>query len=494
MKRLIAVLLVLLCSAPLFATGANENAGTDEVREVSWHYLGGKQQDEQMVWDAINEVLAAREGITVDFQRSDWGAYDDRMNVMLASGEPMDIVFTANWQNNFYQRVADGAFMPLDDLIAENAPGLLTELPDFLLMAGAVDGVTYAVPNYQTIVTQHGLATPKELADRYDLDIDYIRAGEDIIEQIARLEDYLTAIHEGEPELFPFNPMFLFFGIWEDVPGTPIKVQRDGNGGIRVLTKEEGDEIKRRYDAIYREWLREGLIREDIATVQDVQSDIDQLRYGVWRTGYKPGVETELSNSMGVPMVVIPLAEPYVGARAGDGTMNAITVNSQEPEAAVRIIEIFNTDVELYNMLTFGIEGVHFEMAGENRIEQIRDENGTSAYYPNTAWLFGNQFNAYLLPGQPDDLWETTDRQNRTAQVSAIRGFLPDIEPIRSIIAQHSAADEEYRGSEWLYLENDARYMELQEERYEKTMAAGFPRIRSAVIEQLQEWQAASRM
>ncbi|MFW5776272.1 MAG: ABC transporter substrate-binding protein [Spirochaetota bacterium] len=492
MKYLAAILALVLVTGALFATGTQETGGREAVREVSWHYLGGKQQDEAMVWGAVNEVLEAREGIRVDFQRSDWGAYDDRMNVMLASGEPMDIVFTANWQNNFYERVANGAFLPLDELIEEHAPRLLAELPDFLLMAGEVNGTIYAVPNYQTIVTQHGLATPKELADRYGLDPDYIRGGTDIIEQISRLEPYLRAIKEGEPDLFPFNPMFLFFGIWEDVPGSPGKVDLTRANELYVLDKDETDVIKRRYDAIYRDWLRDGLIREDIATVQNVQSDIDQLRYGVWRTGYKPGVDVELSTQYGIPMVVIPLAEPYVGARAGDGTMNAVTVNSQQPEAAVRVIEIFNTDVELYNMLCFGIEGTHYEMVGSNRIEQIRDADGNSAYHPNTAWLFGNQFNAYLLPGQPDDLWEITDELNRTADVSPMRGFLPDIEPIKNIIAQHNAADEEYYGSEWLYLDDDSRYMEIQQERYEKTMAAGFPDIRAEIQRQLDEWVTAT--
>jgi putative aldouronate transport system substrate-binding protein len=450
MRYFAAILALVLVTGALFATGTQEFGGDEAIREVSWHYLGGKQQDEAMVWDAINQTLEAREGIRVDFQRSDWGAYEDRMNVMLASGEPMDIVFTANWQNNFYERVANGAFLPLNDLLEEHAPRLLTDLPDFLLMAGEVNGTIYAVPNYQTIVTQHALATPKELADRYGLDTDYIRGGADIIDQISRLEPYLRAI------------------------------------------KDETDVIKRRYDAIYRDWLRDGLIREDIATVQNVQSDIDQLRYGVWRTSYKPGVDVELSINYGIPMVVIPLAEPFVSARAGDATMNAVTVNSRQPEASVRVIEIFNTDVELYNMLCFGIEGTHYEMVGPNRIEQIRGADGNSAYHPNTAWLFGNQFNAYLLPGQPDDLWEVTDELNRTADVSPMRGFLPDIEPIKNIIAQHNAADEEYWGSEWLYLDDDSRYMEMQQERYEKTMAAGFPRIRAEIQRQLDEWAAAT--
>ncbi|MFP4376528.1 MAG: ABC transporter substrate-binding protein [Spirochaetales bacterium] len=492
MKQVTVAIALLICAATLFASGANEGGQAGEpteTREVSWHYLGGKQQDEEMVWAAINEELEAREGIRVDFQRSDWGAYEDRMNVMLASGEPMDIVFTANWQNNFYERVANGAFLPLNQLLEEHAPALLRSLPDFLLMAGEIDGTIYAVPNYQTIVTQHALATTQELADEYDLDVDYIRAGEDIIDQISRLEPYLRAIHEGEPDLYPYNPMFLFYGIWEQVPGTPINIRLEGDE-FEVLEKAEGDAIKQRYDEIYRDWLREGLIREDIATVQNVQADIDQLRYGVWRTGYKPGIETELEIQYGRPMLVIPLAEAYVSARAGDGTMNAITVNSKEPEAAVRVLEVFNTDVEMYNMLVFGIEGVHYNKVGTNRIEQIRDDSGNSAYHPNTAWLFGNQFNAYLLPGQPDDLWEVTDELNRTANVSPIRGFLPDIEPVKNLIAQHSAADEEYWGSEWLYLDDDARYEAMQQERYEKTMAAGYPEIRQEIVRQLEEWLA----
>ena len=42
-------------------------------------------------------------------------------------------------------------------------------------------------------------------------------------------------------------------------------------------------------------------------------------------------------------------------------TMNAICATTVDPVASMKVLEMFNTNKEIYRLLSFGIEGVHYE-------------------------------------------------------------------------------------------------------------------------------------
>ena len=78
--------------------------------------------------------------------------------------------------------------------------------------------------------------------------------------------------------------------------------------------------------------------------------------------------------------------------------MNAICSTSKNPGKAMEVLEEFNTNVYIYNLLSRGIEGVHWVWEDEaNQVMRYPDgvDGSTSTYNPNTDWMFGNQFNAY---------------------------------------------------------------------------------------------------
>ena len=136
----------------------------------------------------------------------------------------------------------------------------------------------------------------------------------------------------------------------------------------------------------------------------------------------------------------------------------------------------------VYNLLCYGIEGKHYNKVGENRIETIKD----SGYAPNKSWEFGNNFNAYLMEGQEDDIWEQTKEVNETATVSKLLGFALDTEPIKSELEACNAAVEEY-----MYnltagaVDIDTKLPEFQK----KLKNAGVDRMIAEVQKQVDEWK-----
>lgn len=62
----------------------------------------------------------------------------------------------------------------------------------------------------------------------------------------------------------------------------------------------------------------------------------------------------------------------------------------------------------------------------------------------NYDWCFGNQFNAYIRQGAPDDVWEQTKKMNDEAPKSPLLGFVPDLKPIMNELLQISSVNDEY--------------------------------------------------
>ena len=103
---------------------------------------------------------------------------------------------------------------------------------------------------------------------------------------------------------------------------------------------------------------------------------------------------------------------------------------------------MINTDIEVYNLLCYGIENKHWEWTDENKthIRLISPEG----YQPRTAWAYGNQFNSYVLEGNPTDIWEQERNLNLTSEISPILGLRFDNSDLTTEIAQIKAVMADY--------------------------------------------------
>ena len=106
----------------------------------------------------------------------------------------------------------------------------------------------------------------------------------------------------------------------------------------------------------------------------------------------------------------------------------------------MEFIQLINTNEELYNLISFGIEGKHYTKNDDGKISIIEN----SGYSPNAAWKFGNQFKAYITEGQEDDVWEETERVNNESLKSPLLGFVFDNSSVKSEISQISTVAGEY--------------------------------------------------
>lgn len=328
-----------------------------------------------------------------------------------------------------------GGLLNLDEYI-ESMPLLRETIPEYAWNGSTIDGSIYAVPNMQFIAYCKAAWVDRKLAQKYGLDpekINHITDMEPFFEQIKQNEsDYyayapswgISCMYKTNEDGFPKNVMDNIFMI------------KDENGEYQFLPNIE---IKEFRDAIYKtyEWYQKGYIREDIAFSESQ----GEKKTAVVVAMYKPGGEGE-KLAQGEDLIAVRLGEESIGNSAGTTAMTGIGKWSKYPDKAIKLIELVNTDKELFNILAFGIEGVHYTKTGENRIElKPKEESG---YFINSAWKFGNQFLAYVLPNQPDDVWEQTKKMNDNAQKNefydlkfSTKGIEDELNRIKTIYDQY---------------------------------------------------------
>jgi len=358
--------------------------------------------------------------------------------------------------------------MCLDDLL-KTVPKLKEQVPDYLWKAATYEGSIYAVPNEQIVATATAMFTFKDLADKYGLDPEKIENTWDI-------EPYLAAIKENEPDMIPYrlnSGMFSmsddpeFKGFEELTTGFAIRI---GDKNAKVFYEYDQPEYQAGVEK-RNEWLKKGYIRSDILSAGDDSIDVKTGKYAVWNAVWKPGVEASYTEQYGGREVISIRGNqiPQIKQASCVATMLAIGRTCKNPELAIKLIELLNTDKDLYNLMAFGIEGKHFEFNDEGKVRKIANSG-----YTMDAWKWGNQFNAYVSEGADDDVWEQTKELNESAEESVLINFVLDPGPISTELANFTAVYDEYM---YVIQGMDPNYKNYEDEYRAKLNKVGVEKI-----------------
>lgn len=467
-----------------------------EPVDLVYYIVGSEQKDLQAMNDEMNKLLKEKINAAVKINLLDWGAYDQKMNVSIAAGEPFDLCFTAPGFNDYYSNIAKGAFIPLDELMDKYAPKTKAGVPAKIWNAAKVKGKIYGIINYQIMATAYGFAIQRELADKYKFDYKTVSKLED-------LDPYLAAVKKGEIGKIPLQytntndpftsslPMYNLDAIG-DAKSPGVVYFNDSN--LKVVNQYDTPEFKNLIKTM-RKWYLAGFLKKDASTTKDVTADTKAAKYATLFPAFLWGDTTEKDNfddgnvsSTGVRHYNKKLTNTIIGTSRAIATMTAISKTSKNPERAMMFIELLNSDVQVFNTISWGIEGKHYKKVDGKKkdgtpfnIELIKD----SGYNPQTSWEFGN--NANLLLSELDAPTADWVKANETADVAPTLGFTFDSEPVKSEIAQSTSVVSEYLAG---LTSGSVDIDKYQPQFIEKLNKAGAEKIIAEKQKQIDEWKA----
>lgn len=443
----------------------------EELKPVNlvWYVYGAEPKNAASVIQKANEIIKKEINATLEMKFIAPGDYNAKMQLVMSSGEEYDLAFTASWVNNYFDNVSKGAYLAIDDLL-EKYPDVKNMYRKEIWDAIRVNGKVYGVPNNQIMGDQPGVWFKKDLVDKYKIDLAGIKSLNDftpVFQTIKDGEQGVSAIRYGIPTAFKdYASIVLTDGYAIDTNSWKVYFQPE------TLVNEY---------KLMREWNQKGFFPQDVATLKDELSLIKAGKVFSRYSRQKPGGDAEAKANYGFDVVQIPTGPSVISKNAVSSTITAISATSKNPDRALMLKSLVDTNKELFNLLKFGIEGQDYKKVSDIRIEKIPD------MYTMGGWVLGNEFNSYVLPGQSDDVWEQTKKLNDASMVDPASGFAFNRVPVENEIAQLTAINTEYA----TVLQNGlADVDKTMAEMMEKRKAAGHDKVLAEIQKQLDAWRA----
>ena len=442
MKKLSLLTLALVLTAPalLFSSAGAEAA--QELPTIQWATPPGAgypydAEQEQAVYDEFNEMFSQEIGAKIQVRTMSTGEgdpYHQKLTMLIAAGEPLDLMTVKSLFMSGVQMSLDGNHMPLEELLPKFAPKTWAAKKadwDPLTMD---DGHIYLVPTDPPGMRRIFAEVLKKDVERYGWDLSKVRSYYD-------LKPFCEDIKANEPDRYPFGRLLLtnFYNhagrlrIWQILYSRYI----DPQGEVFNLYESEEwmDVLKDN-----REWYLNGYLPQDIAAMSGSEKKTlyNQGKIAMsFQWGWDGVIEFD---SPAGTRIKVPISDNVRKVRPRWGNSYAVSANSDLGSECVKLMELMQTNADAVNLLAYGIEGRHYE--SEEGIWWI--PNKESGYYPANAGIFGNPMVALQVEGAPKDRWDIYRRDLEKAVLPTLYAYTFNAEPVKTEMSNVQAVIQEY--------------------------------------------------
>jgi putative aldouronate transport system substrate-binding protein len=410
-------------------------------KEILVRYVcpGSDTADQEKVVAEVNKKMK-KDGLNLKLKvvHIGWDMWDNKTNVMLASGEEFELFHVMENRVPTSVFVAKNALRPLDDLLKKYGSTLLKMFPSQLWEAAKVNGKIYTIPAYWRDTTQSGgevgtISVRKDLLDKVGLSIP--KTVDELINAATKMKkiagrDYYCWDHELNRTPVWLHRTYSTWPFYADYTEGIVYVDEKGNVKTWVETPEFKQDCM-----IYRKMYKLGLIHPDILSVpKDMRSKMisqGKFLFGLGTGGYTdyPSIVKYEPKAKIEEFKLNPEKGNYVFLPLWNS--NAVPRTTKHPEAGVMFLNWLYSKKENHDLFLFGIKNVHYK-----EIDQYRAEftyvNSTERKYMFDFWQIGYykwaKFDK-LTPQKGIELLTTTDPK---AKYSIVVGFSFNPEPVKS--------------------------------------------------------------
>ena len=447
--------------------------------------LGGSaNEDVKLVEEAINEYVRPLINAEIDWEIINYGSYDQQLNLVMAGNEQADIVLP---DVNLQTYAAQGALLPLDDLLEQYGQGIVDVMGMDVLRACSYKGHIYAVPTNRDLARGYTYYYRKDMNEQYDLGLEDARTLDDLEAAFAKLK----AQDPSKTAIFKNNTSALIsFGFpdWDALGGNTFGVLMDrGQGDLTVENLYGTEHYKELVERMHR-WYQSGYIFKEATTSS--MSEKDAMHTGNFLGMFannKPGSEGGYKMSIGLDFGMVRIVEPFATTETVTFVTMAIPRNTVDAEVAMKFLNLMYTDATLANYFSYGIQDKHYVFVDEENgiIDFPEGIDATNKRIDNLGWMYGNQQLTWVWNGNSPDLWEKTGEFNDTALRSKALGFVFDVEDVQDELTYCNNVVEKYaKGLECGELDPDKMLPQFLDELKD----AGIERIIAHKQEQLDTW------
>lgn len=385
----------------------------------------------EAVENALTEIARETVDCTIDLNILEWGVYSEQTNLMLSSGEDVDILFNLG---TVQTSANSGQILNIADMASIYAPETM-ELMAQYIKACYVGDALYGFPSYHEFASGTGLVCRTDILEELGVDASSIKTWEDV-------DALLAQVKETHPELDILVPAEVgagilknaFAGTFDILQSNMAGVYADGSKGLTAFNIYSSDEFMEVAKMAY-EWNQKGYYIADSTTLTDTRQTF--LKAGSC-FGYvgpiHPGTKTQESINAGCDVTTIPVTNSITGTNNVAGFQYTIPTGSDAPEKALAVLNMIYTNSDAQNLLHYGIEGTDYVEVRDGVAGYPEGIDGTTAGWTNETWLTGNASIGLAWETDPDDIWAQYEDFNGNATFSPAYGFTFDSANVKTEI------------------------------------------------------------
>lgn len=396
-------------------TTSEGGADTSKFVKISYVVLGDKPQNGQFeaVMEKVNAIMKEKINAELDWKWVEWADWQTKYNLLLASGEPVDLITIGTDWLDTWANAQRGAFMNLDELLPKYAPETWKSIPEEDWNESKYNDKIVLIPeNDYTQWVNHGFFYRGDWAKEAGIT--------EPIKNWEQIGDYLQYIKDNKPDVIPWD-MASGAQTW----GGYVQSYTDNlelpisTGYMPVFTAVSNDEkytvaepvfsdTMVDYATLMKSWADKGFWREDALNNKNDNrvalkaglSGMDQhhtqtfsgLRVEMDRD--QPGSELQMFafNTTGGKNLT-ELSITHGGTSLG--------AHSKNPERALMAYDLIRNNEEIYHLINYGMEGVQYELKDGKRTlpegyDQTRDQ-----FYSD---FWGGRVDKFEIPS--DTTWD----------------------------------------------------------------------------------------
>lgn len=482
-----------------------------EPVEVTFYIRKSPAKDSDRIMKKANEIIEKEIGVHLNLIMVEPTIYTEKMNLLIQSGGAWDLCFVSNWIDiNYYENAQKGAFADLTELLPELAPETYGRIPERLWNGVKVDGRIYAFVNYQQwgAVDRSGFHFRKDLAEETGFDWASLK-GKPTLEVLEKTGEFIGKALELHPDMIGWETISSF----NIFANGPLYWDMEEVGEISTpgwIRYEEPDKVINQFETeefmefckIMRDWYQKGYVRKDGATIIDASEDRKAGKFvAEFTTGWPDSVdfpenlgEEAMSMTAKEDAPAVTISNTRTVIKAGNSLNAAVAVNarSKNVEKAVELMELLNTNDDLYKLIAYGEEGVDYRYDEEGYFHEIKGNYSLDYNEWQIGQSYSPDFNracydknerGELRKKMQQMLYDTVE----TADESPLTGFAFDASPVKTQILGCQAVTKELvpalgAGS----VDPETAVPEL----IERLKAAGVDKIIREKQRQLDEWRS----
>ena len=469
-----------------------EETGEYEKVVVSFFDWTGAPAGIDRVNAKLSEYTREKLGVDMELLIIDVAAYTEDLKLMLSSGEQVDLFSTCGpgymtCVNNGYT-----ADLEEDGLLDNYGADLKNLIRTDYLDACRVGGTLYGVPPIKDYAIQTAcLLIGTEYLEGAGVDLSKFEKDELGYNKATwdDIDEMFAAIHEAYPDKIVYSTQdnLLTQGSCVDnIAGDYFGCLLDPANSLEIENVYESDLFREWAERAYR-WNQLGYISGDAMTDDNgASSRIKSGAYMAMMSQAKPAYQNQINGECGRDMTIFDVGDAFMGSSAVSAFPWCMNQATEDPIAAMQVLNLLYTDPVVANLACWGEEGVEYVVNSDTSINWAEGVNAdNSEYYPNVLWLMPNQYAAHVWEGDPIDVGEQTAFNDNCKLKSKALGFTCDNS---DYVAAFTAMQNAYKefGPQVVYgfVDPDTGLKQLNDALY----AAGLQEYMDAKQEALNEW------